>query len=82
MYQREEKLKKFIRAEEFSFWKSLNFCYMKLSRTIEEGKKEMQHLILFQTVTVLSEEFVFKGEERMKNKDNFICAEDISFREN
>ena len=48
----------------------------------EEQKEEMQNLILFQTVTVSSDEFVFRGEEKMKNKDNFICAEEISFCEN
>ena len=33
----------------------------------------MQDLILFQTVTDSSGEFVFKREEKMKNKENFIC---------
>ena len=48
----------------------------------EEQKEEMQNLILFQTVTDSSDEFVVEREEKMKNKDNFICAEEISFCEN
>ena len=42
----------------------------------------MQNLICFETVTDSSGEFVFKREKKMKNKDNFICAEEISFCEN
>ena len=38
----------------------------------------MQNLILFQTVALSSDEFVLKGEEKLKNKENFICAEEIS----
>ena len=42
----------------------------------------MQHLIPFQTVTDSSEEFVFKGEEKMKNSENFVHVAQISFWEN
>ena len=42
----------------------------------------MQNLILFQIVTVSSDEFVSKREEIRKNEDNFICAEEIRFCEN
>ena len=42
----------------------------------------MKNLIRFQTVTDSSGEFVVEREEKMKNKDNFICAEEISFPEN
>ena len=38
----------------------------------------MQDLIPFQTVTDSSEEFVLKGEEKMKNKETFICVEELS----
>ena len=38
----------------------------------------MQNLFLFQTVTDPSGEFVFKGEEKVRNKDNFIYGEALS----
>ena len=33
----------------------------------------MQNLIRFQTATDSSGEFFFKGEEKVKNEENFIC---------
>ena len=42
----------------------------------------MQNLVRFQTVTDSNGTFALKLEEKMKNKETFIGAEEISFCEN
>ena len=69
-------------AEELSSRESLNFYCEKFVVREEEETVEMENSILFQTVTDLSEEFVFKIEEKLKNKENFMCEEELSSWEN
>ena len=86
VFKRERKIKNkdnCICAEEISFFVKIQIFFDgKFVVRDEPQKEEMQNLILFQIVTVSSDEFGFKREEKMKNKDNFICVEEISFCEN
>ena len=46
---------------------------------VEEEKEEMQNWILFQTVPNWDREFVSQPHKRLKNKENWIDADEFSF---
>ena len=46
---------------------------------VEEVKEEMQNLILFQTVTNSDGEFATQLHKILKNKENFIRANEFTF---
>ena len=46
---------------------------------VEEEKEEMQNWILFQTVTNSDREFVSQPHKKLKNKENFIGADEFIF---
>ena len=46
---------------------------------VEEEKEEMQNWILFQTVTNSDGEFVSQPHKRLKNKENWIDADELRF---
>ena len=79
MQKKPKNKENFIHAGEFSFETKLNFSYEKFLIRVEEQKEEMDNLFFFQTVKDSSGEFVFKGEEEVKNKDNFIYGQALSF---
>ena len=46
---------------------------------VEEENEEMQNWILFQSVISSDREFVFEPHKKVKNKENFIRADEFSF---
>ena len=47
--------------------------------TVEEEKEEMQKWILFQAVTNSAREFGSQPQKKLKNKENFIRADEFIF---
>ena len=68
----------FIRADEFSFEKMKTFL-MKNSCCVEKENEEMQNWILFHTLTNWDREFGSHLQKKLKNKENFIRADEFSF---
>ena len=46
---------------------------------VEEEKEQMQNLIVFQTVTNSDGEFWSERQKKLKNKENFIHADKLTF---
>ena len=61
-------------------WENENFSYEKFVLRVEEEKEKMQNSILFQTVTNWDRGFRSQLHKKLKNKDNFIRADEFSFR--
>ena len=72
---------RFTGGEEFNFLKNESIPYEKFLLQVEEGKKEMQNLIHFKTVTNSDRELVSQPREKLKNKEHLIHADEFSFHE-
>ena len=49
---------------------------------VEQEKEEMPNSILFQTVTNSDRKFRFERKKKLKNKENLIHADKLTFSQN
>ena len=70
---------KFNSCRRIELWPNWNFSYEKFVIRVEEENEEMQNWILFQTLTNSDREFVSQLHKKLKNKENFIRADEFSF---
>ena len=82
MSQAHQKLKNkenLIRADEMSFEKIKIFLIKKFVVKVEEEKEAMRNWIFFQTVANSGGEFGSEQQKKLKNKENLIHANELSF---